>query len=92
MKITQAHYDRLKSMYTSTDALSKNTFSHIQGVYVDEHRRGAIKAKDIQKRCRWDLFWCVSQDVRGPFMRELYEYLNDDHIDSALRKICGELN
>lgn len=36
------------------------------------------------KRYRWDLLWLSRFEVV-----ELYDYLNDDHIDTALRKIVS---
>ena len=36
------------------------------------------------KRYRWGLLW-----TSGVELDPLYQYLNDDHIDSALRRITG---
>jgi hypothetical protein len=35
-------------------------------------------------RYRWDLLWASKFNAR-----KFYDYLNDDHIDTALRKITG---
>jgi hypothetical protein len=35
-------------------------------------------------RYRWDLLW-----ISGVKTTKYYDYLNDDHIDTALRKIVG---
>lgn len=40
-------------------------------------------------RCRWDLFWEAHRrfpDVHKT-VRTIYEYVNDDHIDTLLRRI-----
>jgi len=42
------------------------------------------RVKDIDMRLRWDLFHATKHGTR-----ELYTYLNDTHIDSALRKIVA---
>lgn len=51
------------------------------------------KTKDWRKRLRWDLF---SSFVPHAFVEKLYEYLEDIHIDTALKKIVrisrGESN
>jgi hypothetical protein len=36
------------------------------------------------KRYRWDLLWLSGFDITS-----LYHYLNDDHIDTALRRLLG---
>ena len=46
------------------------------------------------KRLRWDLFWasnCKIGDGAGMSGDiNLYSYMNDDHIDTALRRIMNE--
>ena len=39
---------------------------------------------------RWNLFHFVNRAPSFPF-RHLYDYLNDDHIDTALRKIVCDM-
>lgn len=46
------------------------------------------RAKDIEKRLRWDLFYSATRAVGFP---NFYSYLNDDHIDTALRAIMKEI-
>jgi len=42
------------------------------------------------KRYRWDLFWIAQRRSNLQLGCSLYEKgLNDDHIDTALRKITG---
>ena len=81
MKMKQQHYN------TILEAVRPNAPK------IAAHRQFIInegKAKDIDKRLRWDLFryarltrWCCD---------ELYPYLNDDHIDTALRSVMRELS
>lgn len=48
-----------------------------------------LKAHQSDMRYRWDLLW---QSKQTRFVSEtLYQYLNDDHIDTALRKIVPPL-
>lgn len=71
-------YETLKSLITST----VNTFP------IEEHRNYIIKegkAKDIEKRVRWDYFW-ASTKRQGEFMNTL-KGLDDCHIDTALKLI-----
>lgn len=39
------------------------------------------------RRYRWDCFHATKC-----YTKELYDYLNDDHIDTALKNIINELN
>ena len=55
-----------------------------------EYRRNLTKddrVKDVDKRYRWDLLWAIDQERRYPLLDGLYRYLNDSHIDTALRRI-----
>lgn len=54
------------------------------------HYTSNVKAKDINKRYRWDLLYISKLkigDGRGCEGLPLYEYMNDVHIDTALRSI-----
>jgi len=91
LKITPEHYAKLKSLFVQVEPLSKYTIQHLEEVYTKDHASGAIKAKDINVRLRWDLFACIKQEARLKLIDELYTYLNDDHIDSALKQIINEI-
>lgn len=43
------------------------------------------KPKDIEKRFRWDCFYAAK--LSGWCCERLYKYLNDEHIDTALKKV-----
>ena len=48
-----------------------------------------IRVKDINKRLRWDALQATRLNT---FVCDtLYSYLNDDHIDTALKSIMNEL-
>ena len=80
MKMTQEHFNQLKQC--------------IDNVLIDhptvasEYSKGNFprsdKVKDINVRFRWDLYhFSGAHKACG----NLYSYLNDDHIDTALRNI-----
>lgn len=79
MKISAAHYTDLKQ------AILRNVTK------IAAHREFITKegkAKDIEKRLRWDLMWAgTTIDWRT----EAYRDLNDSHIDTALRSIMAEI-
>jgi hypothetical protein len=57
--------------------------------YADRLKQ-AGKFTDFGKRIRWDLFHAINKPVW--VCDTLYVYLNDSHIDSALKAIMRELN
>lgn len=80
MKMTQPHYqhlhDTIIGFLQSRNHTPQSAYQHYA-----THNIG----KDTEKRCRWD---CVSGAKLSPWVCDnLYPYLNDDHIDTALRKI-----
>lgn len=82
MKITPEHYAFIK------DAIqNKFTVS-----LVNEHRtfiEAENKAKDVEKRLRWDLLWL---SVKSDWIcANIYKYADNTHIDTALKKIVKEL-
>lgn len=85
MKITKEHYAYIKE---SIEAVSKRTSKKDLEIYklsltIDSW------VKDTNKRFRWDLFYAAKLI---PFACDtLYSYCNDEHIDTALRKIVKEL-
>jgi hypothetical protein len=81
VKITNAHYAHMKW-----------TLAKIPANDVKKHRAFIVrqgKAKDIEMRLRWDLSYQAG--LTAWFAHEIYPYANDDHIDTALRKIMREL-
>lgn len=96
MKILYKHYNALE------EAIYKGLFSHIEKmesletiqdiieVYESGRFVNSEKTKDLNKRFRWDCFWAGKRFFPENLMPELYEYLDDSHIDTALRKICPQ--
>lgn len=80
MKIQADHYAELKAIISP---LAEK---------IKPHREYLIKegkAQDIEKRLRWDLSYAAKAT---PWIcANLYPYLNDTHLDTALRHIVAEL-
>ena len=79
MKITTEHYDTLSSAIMQAQ----------QGY----HTLGEYQAQNLTPmRWRWDLLWRAQRRALIPdgfLMNTLYKYLNDNHIDTALRRITA---
>lgn len=81
MKIKTEHYEHLKSAIATLD--HGDIASHKKGVFASK------KFKDFQKRMRWD---CLHAVVPSKWVCDnLYPYMDDTHIDTALRSIVDEL-
>ena len=66
--------------------MTTSDFEHLRDAIepkLNEYPRHAYKALS-DERCRWDLL-----HVSGFNTAPLYKYLNDDNIDTALRKITA---
>jgi len=77
MKMTVEHYNRLKNAIEL--ALDENP---------DFHEKCNQENQSPMAR-RWILWNIMCDRDYYSFARELWAYLNDDHIDTALRKITG---
>jgi len=82
MKIKPKHYNILKNAISElgVDTIKKHKN------YLLTDKKEQAKIKDIDMRLRWDCLWASKIDI-GIW----YDYLNDDHIDTALRYIIHEL-
>lgn len=79
MKIIPEHYNTLRSAITQAQ----------QGYHtLEEYQAQNLTAK----RWRWDLLWWAKRHQLLPddFVTDtLYRYVDDSHIDTALRKITA---
>ena len=80
MKMHQHHLENLEQ------ALNKLDTPALREAYKAGQFPRASPVKDPDKRYRWDLFYAAALPIQ-----ELYAYLNDDHIDTALRKLVKPL-
>lgn len=83
MKIEPRDYNFIRAAMRASAKKYPNSY--------DQYMRQGLS----EMRYRWDLFWSTGikigdgKGVRGDI--NLHAYLNDDHIDTALRKIVKEL-
>jgi len=76
MKIQAPHYEHLAAAVAPLDTAE---------------RRAAYVAADLSdKRYRWDLTYAAG--LTPWICSTLYPYCNDDHIDTALRRIVSPLD
>ena len=85
MKVTKEHYSFIK---TEIQRLIDN-----KGLQAVKDHKEFLKTddrvKDLNKRFRWDLF---NAACLVPYTCDvLYPYVNDDHIDTALKRIIVDL-
>ena len=86
MKIKPEHLARLKDLIEPLDTETRRT-QYLKG---DFHN--ADKVKDLNKRYRWDLYWEATAGTHHNELRnQMYVYMNDDHIDTALKSIVKDL-
>lgn len=82
MKIKQVHFDHLKKAIDAE--LAKRP--HLVADYEKGHFPRADNVKDLQVRFNNDLLHIAGL---GKYICDnLYSYLNDTHIETALNKIC----
>lgn len=88
MKIKPEHLAELKSAVARTDTSEK------RAIYLEGSFPNADKVKDLNKRYRWDVLYASGLKIGdgvGTSGLPLYGYLDDTHIDTALRSIVPDL-
>ena len=82
MKIQPEHYLKLKGKVFA---------------YLDKHPEVDPNKGLTSMRYRWDIFWASTDhnvksgdETRYTLMNEMYKYMNDDNIDTALKAILQE--
>lgn len=81
MKIRAEHYAHMKAAIAAIGAHK-----------IGAHRKFIVnegKAKDVEKRLRWDLSYYAG--LTPFFCEHVYDYADDSHIDTALRRIVREV-
>jgi len=82
MKMTPADFERLSAALALVWTPEREA----------AHRAAVSGAcRDIEKRLRWDFFWAIPRETRQAMMDNFYTYLDDTHIDTALRRAMGNL-
>ena len=82
MKITEHDLGVLRRLIEPHDTPERRK-RYLEGDFHNAH-----KVRDLNCRYRWDLY---THCVPSHDMRRLYDYLDDKHIDTALRSIVKEL-
>ena len=79
MKIKNEHYEVLETACKKVLDKSPNAWNEYKNKGLSE------------KRFRWDVLWAtklkIGDSIGMPGDLPLYDYMNDEHIDTALRKI-----
>jgi len=83
MKIREKHYMRLSEIIAQS--LPSERMEKVVSMYKNGEFRNAEKCKDLKLRFCFDIFYHVMRE-KSDFVSDLYEYLNDDHIYTALKK------
>ncbi len=81
MKITQEHYNHIKQAITP---LASKLILHREALKSD------TRVKDLEKRLRWDGLYAAH--LSQWLCDNVYSYMDDTHIDTALKSIMKELS
>ena len=88
MKMNQSHLELLETAIN--EVLIQ--FPNARENYRNGNFPRSDKVKDLNKRFRWDLFYSAIRKCPSSMTTSsLYTYLNDNHIDTALRSIVEPL-
>jgi hypothetical protein len=81
MKVKQEHYDYIK---TAIEGIGlANIVAHREALKDDP------RVRDLDMRLRWDCLW---SSVPSRWVCDnIYPYANDEHLDTALRRILKEV-
>lgn len=85
MKIKPEHFSQLKALIEPLDTPTLRTR------YQEKDFPRSDNVKNLDMRYRWDLLYTIPGCTRRPLMDEMYAYMNDNHIDTALRRIVRPL-
>jgi hypothetical protein len=83
MKMTENDFNQLKEIIIEND--------NIHGLKTSDWVEQAKISGWSDKRMRWDMVWSVGREKRQTWFDKVYQYLDDDHIDTALRKIVQQM-
>ncbi len=89
MKIKTEHYQQLEKAINETLAIH-NKDNALVLAYQNGEFHNSDKVKDLQKRFCYDVLY--GSGLSSFVCNTLYTYLNDDHIYTALKKICPSVS
>jgi hypothetical protein len=84
MKIKDEHFKLIEAGVLN--AIDGTKFAYPEKA-LDVYRKNNLS----DKRWRWDMFWLASRRRMFPenLITKIYQYANDEHLDTCLRKITG---
>lgn len=89
MKIKAEHLEILRASIVPLDTPER------RARYLAGDFKNAEAVKDLDRRYRWDLLWSFRTSAGytkdGVSILDLYLYLNDVHMDTALRSLVPPL-
>lgn len=91
MKIKPEHYSYLLEHFKLFEPVLTSKFLTVHGVKPEDYYKGQGLTP---KRMRWDMLYASKLkigDGKGMSGLPLYEYMDDTHIDTALRSIMKAL-
>ena len=88
MKIKAIHLDKLKSAIDST-LTTHNSNGELVNCYETGNFNGSDKVKSLQQRFCFDLLYGTG--LTSWVCSDLYPYLDDSHLYSALKSICPKV-
>lgn len=88
MKMKAEHFDKLKRDIDGTLAIH-NPEGELVACYESGDFHNADKVKELQQRFCFDLLYGAG--LNKWVCDELYPYLNDEHIYTALKKVCPQI-
>lgn len=87
VKIRADHLARLKTLIDGVLAAQVGGAAGVVEAYETGNFPRSNLVNDLQKRFCFDL-WYAAMRGSNPLVRELYQYLNDEHLFTALKSIC----
>ena len=87
--MTQKHYAILETAINETLAVH-NSNGELVDCYETGQFHNADKTKDLQKRFCFDVLF--GSGLQSFVCNDLYKYLDDTHIYTALKSICPQVN
>ena len=87
MKMTAEHYKFIKEQLQQIPV--SDIHEHLKALQ-QARKDKAQRIKDMDMRIRWDSFY--ARQLSAFACSHLYSYLNDTHIDTALKQIARELS
>jgi len=91
MKMTTEHYQKIDAAFKAHAAQHEDWPAALRNTLTSYQR--IPKIQDADKALRWQVLHVALATGEGPMLwSDLYAYLNDSHIDTALRSLAEDNN